>query len=230
MSRSDAGRRVPGVRNHLAYAQGMLLDEAVVPGSVRSRHRRLYEPHVARLNRWAEDVAVEEGRRVPFFDPESGGQDAPILALLQDPSAVAAHGSRLISRHNNDATAHNTHRTATAAGLGVERTVHWNVVPWWVADPAVPAGEKEGLAAAARRARPHLRTLLGLLPAVRVVLLLGKHAQRAWDASGIDVREVSIVRAPHPSPLAFNKVDAASAQPNAELLADAFRRAARHVG
>ena len=65
--------RVPGVRNRLAYAEGLLLDEQLAPGSIAARHARLGEPHVAELNRWAEDVAAVQRRRVPFVDPGSGG-------------------------------------------------------------------------------------------------------------------------------------------------------------
>ena len=121
--------RVPGVRNRLAYAEGLLLDEQVAPGSVAARHARLGEPHVAELNRWVEDVAAVQRRRVPFVDPESGGARAPVLVLLQDPSEVAAHGSRLISRHNNDMTAGTTHRLCTDVGLPSTATLLWNVVP-----------------------------------------------------------------------------------------------------
>lgn len=220
---------VRGVLNRCAYAEGVLLDEQVVPGSIQARHARLGEPHVGELNRWAQQVAVTERRRVPGFDPASGGVNARVLVLLQDPSRVAAYGSRLISRHNNDPTANNTHCTATAAGLPYDLTVHWNVVPWWVQDPDLPAAEQEGLGAAARRARPHLRDLLGMLGHLEVVVLLGKQAQVAWAASGIDVPDRQVLRAPHPSPLAFNMVDRTSGVRNAALLATAFGEAAARV-
>jgi hypothetical protein len=159
--------RVRGVRNRLAYEEGMLLDEEIAPGSVAGRRARIADPHVAPLNQWADQVASTERRRVPWFDPASGGVRSRVLLLLQDPSSVAAYGSRFISRHNNDQTAHNTHRTATDVGLVYEHSVNWNVVPWWVGDPDIPEAEREGLAGAARRARPHLRVLLEMLPASR---------------------------------------------------------------
>ena len=222
--------RVPGVRNRLAHEEGLLLDERIVPGSVAARHARLGEPHVAELNRWARDVAAGERRRVPLVDPESGGVGAPVLVLLQDPSEVAAHGSRLISRHNNDSTAGTTHRICTDVGLPYATTLLWNVVPWWVADPAIPAGERLGLAAAVRRARPHLHTLLDLLPEVRVVVLLGRHAQRAWDAAGPGGRGREVLRAPHPSPQAVNLTDAATGRRNGDVLRDVLAEAAARVG
>ncbi|WP_158550770.1 uracil-DNA glycosylase family protein [Geodermatophilus sp. TF02-6] len=217
---------MPG-RNPLALAEGALLDESLVPGSVAARRARISEPHVADLNALAEEVARVEGRRVPWFDPAGGGAAAPVLLLLQDPSRTAAHGSRLVSRHNNDVTAHHLHRHCTDAGLDVRATVVWNVVPWWVADPAVPAAERVGLVAAARRARPHLHRLLDLLPAARVVVLLGRHAQRGWDDAGIDAGGRAVLRAPHPSPNAYINTDRATGRPNRELLAETLADAAR---
>jgi hypothetical protein len=147
---------------------------------------------------------------------------------MQDPSRRAAHGSRLVSRHNDDATAYTLHRLCTEAGLPVAATVHWNVVPWWAGDPlAVP---REGLVAAVRRARPHLRTLLDLLPGPRVVVLLGRHAQRAWDAAGVDDGGRAVLRGPHPSPNATINRDRATGRPNLELLADTVRAAAAAAG
>ncbi|WNV74082.1 uracil-DNA glycosylase [Geodermatophilus sp. DSM 44513] len=218
------------MRNRPAFAEGMLLDERVVPGSVAARHARLGEPHVAALHRWTRDVARAERRRVPSFDPASGGVHAPVLLLLQDPSAVAAHGSGLVSRHTNDMTAGLLHRLCTEVGLPSAATVLWNVVPWWVADPAIPAGERLGLTAAARRARPHLHTLLGLLPDARVVVLLGRLAQRAWDAGGPPPGSREVLRAPHPSPQAAHLTDRATGRRNADLLRDVLAEAAARVG
>ena len=226
---ADPYPRVPGLRNRLAYAEGLLLDERIVPGSVAARHARLGEPHVAELNRWARDVVAGERRRVPLVDPESGGVGAPVLVLLQDPSEVAAHGSRLISRHNNDSTAGTTHRICTDVGLPYATTLLWNVVPWWVADPAIPAGQRPGLAAAARRARPHLCTLLGLMPEVRVVVLLGRHAQRAWDAAGLAARGREVLRGPHPSPQAVDLTDRATGRRNEVLLREGLAEAATRM-
>ena len=222
--------RVPGVRNRLAFEEGLLLDEWIVPGSVTARHARLGEPHVAELNRWASEVARAERRQVPSFDPESGGVRAPVLVLLQDPSEVAAHGSRLISRHNNDMTAGNTHRISADVGLPYAATLLWNVVPWWVADPAIPADERLGLAGTARRARPHLRTLLDLLPEARSVVLLGRHAQRAWDAAGLHARSREVLRGPHPSPQAVNLADRATGRRNGDVLRDVLAEAAARAG
>ncbi|WP_157936742.1 uracil-DNA glycosylase family protein [Geodermatophilus chilensis] len=167
---------------------------------------------------------------MPSFDPESGGTGARVLVLPQDPSEVAAHGSRLISRHDDDLTAFHTHRTSTDVGLPYAATVHWNVVPWWVADPAVPAVERLGLTAAAHRARPHLGALLDLLPQARVVVLLGRHAQRAWDAVGLRPGDREVLRAPHPSPQAIHQTDRSTGRRNGDLLRAVLADAAARVG
>jgi hypothetical protein len=49
-----------------------------------------------------------------------------------------------------------------------------------VDDPALPADARENLKSAARRARPHLHTLLDLRVELRCVVLLGRYAQEAW--------------------------------------------------
>ena len=50
-------------------------------------------------------------------------------------------------------------------------------------------------------ARAATRELLSLLPNLRVVVLLGRHAANAWGALGL---ELDALEAPHPSPLSLN--------------------------
>ncbi len=214
--------------NRPAYEAGLLLDDDHNPGEIARRRRRLEEPHVASLNALARRIAEREGESVPGFDPESGGAQARVLVLLQDPSRVAAHGSRLISRHNNDPTARNTFLASAAAGLAHRDAVHWNVVPWWVQDPGKP---RRSLGAEARRAQPYLREVVALLPHLDAVVLLGRHAAVAWDRSGLAPRDVGVeperlVRAPHPSPQAWNNVDRTTGRPHRELLVGALRAVA----
>nr|WP_247040382.1 uracil-DNA glycosylase family protein [Arthrobacter rhizosphaerae] len=64
----------------------------------------------------------------------------------------------------------------------------------------------------------------------KVVLLLGKQAQAAWSQlllrASPELKSLLVITAPHPSPLAYNKTDAVTGQPNKELLNEAFSRAA----
>ncbi|MFM9432226.1 uracil-DNA glycosylase [Arthrobacter sp. MP_2.3] len=186
-----------------------------------------YEGVVGPLNRWVDALRASTGESVPYFDPRAATQGVHVLVLLQDPSGEAQLGSGFISRDNNDPTAHNSTLAAEAGGLPYSRSLHWNVVPWWVANPAFPP---RSLTGEARRAAPLLAELMDLLGSPpKVVLLLGKQAQKAWSSMLLDappeLRALPTVKAPHPSPLAYNKTDAETGRSNKELLNEAFERA-----
>lgn len=219
------------IRNRLAYERGELLDDEHCPGVLAERRARRYAGAVGPLNRWVDGLRPTTRERVPYFDPAAAGDGAHVLVLLQDPSARAATGSGFVSRHNNDPTAHNAYRAAERAGLSYDVSLFWNVVPWWVADPARRAPGRT-LASEAVRARPHLARLFGLLdPAPRTIVVAGRHAARAWahlvrDGLPEPVRDATVLHCPHPSPQAFPMVDRATGRLNAELVVEAFRAAA----
>ncbi|WP_372489766.1 uracil-DNA glycosylase family protein [Arthrobacter rhizosphaerae] len=78
---------------------------------------------------------------------------------------------------------------------------------------------------------PCWQSLMELLESrPKVVLLLGKQAQAAWSQlllrASPELKSLLVITAPHPSPLAYNKTDAVTGQPNKELLNEAFSRAA----
>jgi uracil-DNA glycosylase len=214
--------------NKHAYNAGTLLSRHHLPHVIQQRQERRYEGVVGPLNRWVDEVRVSTNESVPYFDPRSATQGADVLVLLQDPSGEAQLGSGFISRDNNDPTAHNSTLAAEAGGLPYSRSLHWNVVPWWVANPVFAP---RTLAAEARRAAPLLAELMDLLESrPKVVLLLGKQAQAAWSQlllkASPELKSLHVIAAPHPSPLAYNKVDALTGRPNRELLQEAFARAA----
>lgn len=214
--------------NKHAYNAGTLLSQHHLPHVLQQRQATRYEGVVGPLNKWVDEVRVATRESVPYFDPRAATQGADVLVLLQDPSGEAQLGSGFISRDNNDPTAHNTTLAAEAGGLPYSRSLHWNVVPWWVANPAFP---QRTLAAEARRAASLLAELMELLESrPKVVLLLGKQAQAAWSqlllTASPELKSLLVITAPHPSPLAYNKTDAVTGQPNKELLNEAFSRAA----
>jgi hypothetical protein len=70
--------------------------------------------------------------------------------------------------------------------------VAWNIVPSYLGDDnAIRVAKTSDLAAA----RPSIGNLVDLLPDLRVVLLLGKSAQRGWAHLGL---ALATVAAPHP--------------------------------
>jgi hypothetical protein len=173
---------------------------------------RLREPHVAPLTAFVERLRVERGggEAVPWFDPAEAGTRARILILLEAPGPratgpggprPASAGSGIISPDNDDQSAANMWHLLREAGIERARdVVTWNVVGWYVGDGtrirAVTVRDMD-------EARESLRALIRLLPNLRVVVLLGRKASRAW-ARAAPASGVEVVEAPHPSPRALN--------------------------
>ena len=104
--------------------------------------------------------------------------------------------SGFISRNNDDPTAEATFDFLQEARLKPSQFLIWNTVPWWNDTRKLTAAEiKAGLEC--------LEALLKLLSRVRVVTLVGKHAQQvASDLKGIKVMTgKKVFESFHPSPL-----------------------------
>jgi uracil-DNA glycosylase len=220
------------VINRLAYDRGELLSQERSPKVLAARQARTYEGPVGNLNRWVDTVRARTGESIPYFDPAAARDGAHVLILLQDPSQEADAGSGFISRHNNDPTARNTYIAADEAGLSYDRSIHWNVVPWWVANPErQPVGRRRTLREEAIRARPFLIDLLNQMTVKpRVVILAGKEAQKAWqtlagDAALPDLADLKVLECPHPGPLVYPRTDQ-TGRLNNSVIIEKFREAA----
>lgn len=161
---------------------------------------------------------------IPYIDPTEAGTEARILRLMEapGPGAVAERGgSGFVSADNDDPSALNSWMLLREAGIDrCHELVSWNAVPWYVGTPTRVASPS---VAELRKALPALVRFLELLPHLRVVVLLGRKSQRAWD---IALREVpSLMRlkpisAPHQSPLSLN-----GRPERRQQIVDAFREA-----
>lgn len=200
---------------------------------------RLTEPHVAALN--AEVCRLRRGlgeaEAVPWFDPDDAGVDARILLLYESPGArsmstastVAGRGgSGFISVHNDDSTGAATYDLRIEAGLadasrGTSRwCLQWNVVPWYIGTAERIRTPDQSDLLTAQRA---LRRLLRRLPHLRVVLLMGRAAQRGWGLlTSTHPQDLIAIPAPHPSPRVLNTNSYARGQ-----ILSAFTDAARLV-
>jgi hypothetical protein len=166
--------------------------------------RRLDEPHIAPLTafvrRIRSELGVKEG--VPWFDPDDAGTQARILLVFEAPGPQAV-ASSFISVENPDPTARNIHHLRDEAGIAPEAVLHWNVVPWFVQDETghirpVNTGE---LYVGAR----YLERLLKLLPNLRVIVAMGRKAQRGLAYVSPDaLAGVQILHTWHPSGRVFN--------------------------
>ena len=180
------------------------------PDVVALKYSHIRDPHVAPINALADRVADAEGIArglVPYVDPQMGGIEATVLALLDNPStkAEAGTGSGLLSLENNDGTARFCAEKYNAFGLTPGEVVHWNVAP------APIAGPKNTSSMPAERVRGArwLHELLELLPNLRVILLMGDNARDGWKRSGLTPDGVVIPPAvPHPSWKGMRNTDA----------------------
>jgi len=169
-------------------------------GEAAERDRRLarrYDEPVKRLNALVDRIAVETGHDVPYFDPDSAGEDASGLLLAQDPSAVALR-TRFVSPDNPDATAAST--TQLIHGLDRRLVSFWNAVPWKYAPARLSAATRDAGVL-------WLAEVLRLLPSLRAVIVLGEDAWHVWDRVPQSLRtpEASVQRSPHLSRRGLNR-------------------------
>jgi len=168
--------------------------------AVAARHRELNAAHMQPLVAHVQRLREIAPAGVPDFDPSDGGIYAECLFLLEAPGRKAV-GSGFVSRNNPDETARNFFAANAEAGLPRSRTVTWNAIPWYIGDgQRIRASGGSDL----RAAEQHLAQLLVLLPRLRVVVLIGRKAQRYSKAVTILAPSVLVLVCPHPSPLSFN--------------------------
>jgi len=142
---------------------------------LRKRLQRLNAKHVRPIN-----ALVRHLRRahpgVPFVDPLYGGTEARVLILMEAPGPLGAQRTGLLSLDNPDGTAANLFRFVAAARIARDDLLSWNAVPW----------PSERLTADERAAGvTALRSLLDLLPRLRVVIPMGRPAQRCWHVASL---------------------------------------------
>lgn len=173
------------------------------PSARNARLSQLRDPHVSILTDFVEELRREVGpdAGIPYIDPWDGGIDAKVLFLLEAPGPRAVQ-SGFVSRDNPDETAKNFFELNAEAGLDRKSTVVWNVVPWYIGTgtrirAATPADLTAGL-------RP-LPRFLGLLQMLRVVVLVGRKAERAKSWIATAWPELRMLACQHPSAMFVNR-------------------------
>lgn len=154
------------------------------------RVRLLALPHIAPLTAYVQALRRRGLGDVPDFDPLDGGTSAQALFLFEKPGPKAA-SSGFISRNNNDQTAETTFRFMVQAGIPRKLTCLWNVIPGWNGSVKVTSEEfRLGVAC--------LRDLFELIPNLKVVMLVGRKAERARHL--LEGRGLPVLSSCHPSP------------------------------
>jgi uracil-DNA glycosylase len=183
------------------------------PAVVARRKAMLELPHVAPLTRFVEELRQSLGRSdsVPYFDPVSGGVEARVLFLARDPGPATMR-SGIISINNDDPSAKTMWELQRKVGLARSDSNYWNTVPWILEHPTKQkvggTPEMRGpTLAEIRDARIWFDRLISLLPRLRVVVCLGRDAQRGFRefaASQPDYRRFLLIETWHPSMRALN--------------------------
>jgi hypothetical protein len=175
------------------------------PAVVAAKHARVREPHVAPLSALADRIATAEGLAhgaVPYPDPEFGGIHARALFLLDNPgprAKLGTGGSGLLSIDNDDPSAARAHAAYRRFDLDRGSCLHWNVCPF-------PTALDQSSPAERTRAVRHTRELLGLLPHLELVVLLGRAAEDGWRRAAVHRDGLTVLAAPHPSNRGVNSV------------------------
>ncbi len=170
------------------------------PDEMVRRAALLNQPHMAPLAQYLASIkAKHPEKELPAFDPCDGGVGAKALFLLEAPGPKAV-GSTFISRNNPDPTARNLCELLREVNIARAETLIWNIVPWYVGDGAkIRAVNANDI----RESFPHLGDLIGLLPDLKVIMLLGKKAQSAKNQIA-QLTNVPIIETSHPSARVFN--------------------------
>lgn len=159
----------------------------------RARAERIYESHVAPLNKYVEELRDRGFGEVPYIDPLSGGLNSRILFLFEKPGPKSANlGSGFLSRNNDDPTAEAVWKFQTNLGFRYCDLVFWNSVPGWNGQRKIYKQER-------RRGGEALVDFIELLPDLEVIVFVGRSAQRAEKL--ILHKNLVFVRSLHPSPI-----------------------------
>jgi uracil-DNA glycosylase len=159
------------------------------PG-LRERRRAML-PNIERLTDYVADLRRRNLGEVPDFDPCGGGIGARVLFLFEKPGPKAAE-SGFISRNNDDSTAAAIFNFMQEAGIPRRLTVIWNLVPWWNGTRKITPEEPLNGAAC-------LEELIGLLPALCAVVMVGRKAAKAEPF--LKTTGLELFTSWHPSPV-----------------------------
>jgi len=146
--------------------------------AVERRRSRLGEPHVKEINALVEELRRErDDDSIPYVDPDSGGVNARVLVLKQDPGpkSLPGTGSGMLSWANDDPAASTFAAITGEVGLPWSYLVPWNAIPWKPSNNSNAAEKQAG--------RLALVCMVTLLTRVDAVLLHGDKAQEAWTKS-----------------------------------------------
>jgi uracil-DNA glycosylase len=164
---------------------------------------------------------------VPYVAPMYGGIQARLLTVLTSPGTAthaAPRGTGFLCIENPDPAAANVKSLLEHAGIRPVDMVPWNACPWFTREQKPTAAELEA------GVDPWLR-LMALLPALRVIMLLGSAAQKGWrrvlrrrpDLASCP--DITIINTYSPGPGALRHPDPSVREARQQDIRDSFRQA-----
>lgn len=198
-----------------------------VPGYRSDQWSRRYDSHVQPLNRVIDDLGSHDtAGPPPYIAPMYRGVAARGLVILRDPGPKAGGdmGSGFLSVENDDPTAERELNFMTEAGIDPAEFIPWNAYPWFInAGPSTVQ---------LRAGTEPLRRVIDLLPDLRVVLLQGGHARKAWQyfmrehGDMVAARGIDVLATYHPGRQALWHQDPAVRVAREQAIRDTFAQAA----
>jgi len=164
------------------------------------REEMLDYQHMKDLKKFVEGIRNQLGQNyaVPHFDPTDGGKEAKALFVLEA-TGPKAKKTNYISRDNPDPTATSMRKLLDETGFEKHETILWNIVPWYIykcengKERIRPPTQNE-----VELGSEYLKELIDLLPNLKVVVLVGRSAQRAWPEITL-ASAVRMLGSKHPS-------------------------------
>jgi hypothetical protein len=192
---------------------------------------RRFDPHIAPINRYVDEIREVGHGWAPYVAPIHGGIDARVLSILRDPGPATQDGdvgSGFLCVENDDASAALQCELLDHAGLSAADLLPWNAYPWYINRKPSTAELILGL--------PTILRLLELAPAIDVVVLQGADAQAAWrllrrqHARTLRSRRLVVIQTYHPSRQALFTPDPAEQERRRARRFEAFREIAAALG
>lgn len=185
-----------------------------------------FDPHVAPVNRYVDELRQAGTGWVPYVAPLHGGVDARVMSVLRDPGPGTqdGSGSGFLCVENDDPAAELQCDLLAKAGLSPADLLPWNAYPWYI--NAAPDGAK------LRAGLPTLVRLLELAPRVEVLLLQGGEAQRSGRMLArhhphvVRSRNLTVIESYHPARSALRTPDPAERERRTARRIEAFREVA----
>jgi len=201
------------------------------PEFAKTQVKGIFDPHVAPLNRFVEELRTRKPEEVPYIAPVHGGVEARALTVLRDPGPAtqASRGTSggFLCAENDDQTAETQWQLLHHGGMDLSDACPWNAYPWYINRHPSAAQLTEGAAV--------LLELMNLLPRLRVVLLEGLAAQDAWsrllrqDSVAEHSLGITVMTTYHPSTQALWHLDPAERERRRQHRLDSFASAGQLI-